>query len=156
MVNLLRLMSLALLFGFAAPAAAQTRDVPYWASVRVDEVNMRVGPGATYRIAWVYRRKELPVKVVRLMQGWRLIEDPDGARGWVLGRFLSRDRGAIVIGTSLAEIRKSADPQSPLLWRVEPGVVGKLGDCESGWCYIDIGGHVGFIPQARIWGHGAP
>ena len=50
----------------AAPAAAQDREVPYWASLRVDEVNMRVGPSAEYKIAWVYRRQGLPVRVVRI------------------------------------------------------------------------------------------
>jgi len=45
---------------------------------------MRVGPGEDYRINWVYHRAHLPVKVLRVMEGWRLIEDPDGARGWVL------------------------------------------------------------------------
>ena len=46
----------------------------------------------------------LPVKVVRVMEGW-LIEDPDGARGWVVARLLSPERGAIVIGEGLAELR---------------------------------------------------
>ncbi|MCB2061211.1 MAG: hypothetical protein KDE21_11930 [Novosphingobium sp.] len=157
MLKRLRLALLALLIGFVgAPATAQEREVPYWASIRVDEVNMRVGPGGSYRIAWVYRRKNLPVKVVRLMQGWRLIEDPDGDSGWMLGRFLTLERGAIVIGKGLADMREEADPASRLLWRVEPGVVGKLGDCESGWCGFEVEGRAGFVNQSRLWGPGEP
>lgn len=117
---------------------------------------MRVGPGGSYRIAWVYRRKNLPVKVVRLMQGWRLVEDPDGERGWMLGRFLTLDRGAIVIGKGVAEMREQADPASRLLWRVEPGVVGRLGDCESGWCSFEVDRRSGFVKQSRLWGPGEP
>ncbi|MCB2075116.1 MAG: hypothetical protein H6917_09940 [Novosphingobium sp.] len=157
MTKRLRLACIAVLIGLAGvPAGAQEREVPYWASIRVDEVNMRVGPGGSYRVAWVYRRKQLPVKVVRLMQGWRLIEDPDGDRGWMLGRFLTLDRGAIVTGEGLADMREQADPASPLMWRVEPGVVGKLGDCESGWCAFDVGGRAGFVSQSRLWGPGEP
>ena len=85
------------LLGLASTVQAQDRDVPYWATIRASELNMRVGPSADYRIDWVYHRPGLPVKVVRLMEGWRLIEDPDGARGWVVARLLSPDRGAIVI-----------------------------------------------------------
>ncbi|MBU1756201.1 MAG: hypothetical protein KJ703_04305, partial [Alphaproteobacteria bacterium] len=69
---------LAALALFAAPAQAQERDVPYWASIRASELNMRVGPSRDYKVSWVYRRPGLPVKVVRVMEGWRLIQDPDG------------------------------------------------------------------------------
>jgi hypothetical protein len=62
------------------PAAAQDRAVPYWAALRAGEVNMRVGPSEDFPIEWVYRRQGLPVKVLRVMQGWRLVEDPT-ARG---------------------------------------------------------------------------
>ena len=117
---------------------------------------MRVGPGVSYRIVWVYRRNNLPVKVVRLKEGWRLIEDPDGERGWMLGRFLSLKRSAIVRGEGLADMREQPDSSSPLLWRLEPGVVGLLGDCEAGWCSFDVDGREGFVPQDRIWGSGEP
>ena len=142
--------------GGAPALAADEVEVPYWASLRVDEVNMRVGPGEDYRITWVYRRVQLPVKVLRLKEGWRLVRDPDGTEGWMLGRFLSRDRGAIVKGEGPAEIREKASASSRVLWRVAPDVVGKLGDCEAGWCRIDTGGHVGFIAQDRLWGAGEP
>ena len=145
-----------LLSVLATPAWAQTAEVPYWASLRVDEVNMRVGPGEDYRIQWVYRRKQLPVKVVRLKEGWRLVEDPEGARGWMLARFLTRDRGAIVQGKGLAEMREKPGAGSRLLWRLEPGVTGALGNCDKGWCRFTVTSHQGFVPQDRLWGAGEP
>jgi SH3-like domain-containing protein len=153
---LFRIAPLALSILVAAPAAAQEDDVPYWATISVDKVNMRVGPAGTYRIVWVYKREGLPVKVVRKREGWRLVEDPDGARGWMLGRFLKRDRSAIVTGDGHAEMREAASPGSPLKWRIEPGVVGMLGECAAGWCALDVGGHKGFVEEARLWGPGNP
>lgn len=146
-------ISIALL---AVPAAAQEREVPYWASIRASKLNMRVGPSADFKIAWVYHRKGLPVKVVRVMEGWRLIEDQDGARGWVVARLLDPDRGAVVIGEGLAAIRAEPNSGSTLRWNAEPGVVGKLGDCEAGWCEIDVQGRAGWIEQKRLWGVGEP
>ncbi len=140
----------------AAPARAEAGDVPYWASVRVDEVNMRVGPSEEYRIVWTYRRALLPVKVLRLKEGWRLVEDVDGATGWMLGRFLSRQRTAMVTGEGLADMREKPDPAARLNWRVEQGVVGQLGDCDAGWCRFEVGRRAGFVEQARLWGDGAP
>lgn len=140
----------------AAPAAAQDAKTPYWASIRAGEVNMRAGPGEDYRIDWVYRRPQLPVKVLRLMEGWRLVEDPDGARGWMLARFLTRQRSAYVKGEGLADMRDKGAADARLLWRVQPGVVALLDDCGEGWCAVRIGERTGYIRQNRLWGAGEP
>lgn len=153
--NLRFLLPLAL-FAIPAQAPAQTREVPYWASLRVDEVNMRVGPGEDYRVLWVFRRKELPVKVLRLKEGWRLVQDPDGAQGWMLARFLNPKRGALVVGRGPAEMREKGEAGAKLLWRLEPGVTGMLGNCEGGWCQLAVGEHKGFVRQERLWGAGEP
>ena len=143
-------------FLLSASATAADRAVPYWASLRVDEVNMRAGPGEDYRISWVYRRPQLPLKVIRLKEGWRLVEDPGGTRGWVLAQFLSRDRGAIVAGQGTAEMREKPGADTRLLWRLQPGVVGKLGDCSADWCSFNVGDRVGYVEQDRLWGAGEP
>jgi SH3-like domain-containing protein len=148
-----------LVLGFwmqAAPVRAADDGVPYWASLRVDEVNMRVGPGEDYHIVWVYRRVQLPLKVLRLKEGWRLVRDPDGAEGWMLGRFLTRKRGAIVTGTAPAEMREQPGGAGRLLWRLEPGVTGNLGDCAANWCRFETSGHAGYVPQDRLFGTGDP
>ncbi len=149
------LFALLLLFA-AAPVAADEDGAPYWASLRGKDVNMRVGPGEDYRINWLYHREDLPMKVLRTMEGWRLVQDPDGARGWMLARFLKRERGAIVTGKAQAEMRERPDPAARLLWRLEPGVTGRLGDCADGWCRFDVAGHAGYVPAGALWGAGAP
>jgi SH3-like domain-containing protein len=140
----------------AASAAAAETGVPYWASLRVNEVNMRVGPGEDYRISWVYRRQQLPLKVLRLKEGWRLVEDPGGAKGWVLAQFLSRKRGAIVAGQGPAGMHERPGTGTKLLWQLEPGVVGMLGECIAGWCQINVAGSAGYVAQDRLWGAGEP
>jgi SH3-like domain-containing protein len=145
-----------LLLAFAAPAWAQDGKVPYWASLRVETANMRVGPSESYPIDWVYKRKGLPVKVVRLMQGWRLVVDPDGTQGWINARMLTLERTAVVVGDGLAAIRAEPSAAAALRWNAEPGVIGKLGSCESEWCQIDVDGRRGWIEASRIWGDGDP
>ena len=135
-------------------AAAQNREVPYWASLRAGEVNMRVGPSEDFPIEWVYHRQGLPVKVLRVMQGWRLVQDPDGARGWIIARLLTPERGAIVVGGKLAELREAGDADARVLWRAEPGVVGALGDCDAGWCRFAVGARKGWVRAERLWGAG--
>ncbi|WP_323982138.1 SH3 domain-containing protein [Novosphingobium aureum] len=141
----------------SAPAHAEDDNgVPYWASIDAEVANMRVGPGNSFRIEWVYRRMHLPVKVVRREGPWRQIEDPDGTRGWMRDLLLSRQRGAIVRAGELVEMHAEGNSGSALLWQVEPGVVGLLGECEAGWCSFDVEGHRGFVREDAIWGAGAP
>ncbi len=151
---LVRLAVVALLA--AAPLSAQERDVPYWASIRAETINMRAGPGRDFPIEWVYRRVGLPVKVVRVHEGWRLVRDPDGAEGWMTASLLSIDRGAMVTGQDLVEMRQTPDGGARVKWKLEPGVVGRLGDCEAGWCEVDVGGRAGYVRQDRLWGAGEP
>lgn len=140
----------------AVAAAAQDREVPYWATIKAETLNMRAGPGRDFPVRWVYRREGLPLKVVRVHEGWRLVRDPAGDEGWVTANLLSADRGALVTGEDLAAIRDKPIGSSRLKWNVEPGVVVALGKCEAGWCAIDAQGHRGFMQAARLWGAGEP
>jgi SH3-like domain-containing protein len=152
-----RFLPLFALPGFAFPALAQdSAETPYWASVRVSEVNMRVGPGEDYRILWVYKRPMLPLKVLRIKEGWRFVRDPNGAQGWVLARFLTRQRTAFVQGKEPAEMREAGENGARLLWRLAPGVIGKLGDCNKAWCSFTTGARQGYVPLDRLWGAGDP
>ncbi|KHK91613.1 SH3 domain-containing protein [Novosphingobium malaysiense] len=151
------ILHLLALCALAAPARADDDDkVPYWASIDTDVANMRVGPGNTYKIEWVYRRLHLPVKIIRREGPWRQIEDPAGDKGWMRDLLLSRQRSAIVIGDGLVEMHAEASGSSPMLWRVEPGVVGLLGECDGGWCGFDTDGHKGFVREDALWGAGEP
>lgn len=139
----------------AAPASAQNREVPYWATIKAEKLNMRAGPGRDFPIRWVYSRAGLPLKVIRVHEGWRLVRDPAGEEGWVTGNLLSKDRGAIVVGDGLAAIRAAPSAGAKLRWNAEPGVVGKLGECEGGWCEFDVAGRAGYVRADRLWGAGS-
>lgn len=157
MARMLRfIVSLLAAVVLAAPLTAADREVPYWASIRAEKLNMRAGPGRDFPIEWVYRRAGLPVKVIRVHQGWRFVRDPAGAEGWMNASLLSADRGALVIGKGLASMREGPSSAAKLKWNLEPGVVGKLGECEAGWCQFDVAGHRGFVEAARLWGAGEP
>lgn len=142
----------AVLAVFAAPLRAQERALPYWATLRYDEVRMRVGPSGEYPIDWVYKRKGLPMKVVRMREGWRLVEDHEGAQGWIASSQLDPARGVLVLGAGLADLRAGPSAESTLKWRAEPGVVASLLRCRDDWCELNINGRKGWVQRARLWG----
>ena len=67
-----------------------------------------------------------------------------------------RTRGAIVVGKGLAEMHDSDAAGSAIKWKLEPGVVGRLGDCEENWCEFSVGERSGFVEANRLWGAGEP
>jgi len=140
----------------AAPSQAAGDDFPAWRSLRDPLVNMRAGPGEDYAIRFVYHRQHLPVKGLRAYQGWVFVQDADGARGWIMLRFLAKAPNVLIRGAGPVEMRAGPGRQTPLLWRLAPGVVGRLGECREGWCRIDVDKRVGFVPQDRLWGVGKP
>ncbi|WP_168071098.1 SH3 domain-containing protein [Sphingomonas kaistensis] len=146
-----RLAGLVLL-GLAAGASAQDRAVPYWASISSGEAMMRTGPARTYPGIWLYKRRDLPIRVLKIHENWRLIEDSEGTRGWMLRTMLSDTRTAIVKGSEPRPVRASADDGSRVRYLAEPGVVGRIDECGEGWCHIRFGKREGHIKVADLWG----
>jgi SH3-like domain-containing protein len=145
-------LAAALLLGLAATASAQDRPVPYWASIQSGEAMMRTGPGRTYPGVWLYKRRDLPVRVLKRHENWRLIEDSEGTRGWMLRTMLSDTRTALVKGSAPRPVHAEADEGSRVRYLAEPGVVGRIDDCGAGWCNIKIGEREGSIRVADLWG----
>lgn len=146
------IIAAAALIAVVGPAAAQSDpELPYWASINVDEARMRKGPSPDVPVTWEYRRKDLPVRVIARFETWRKIEDPDGTTGWMAARLLSRTRTAIVIG-GIQAMRKEPGLSSAVSYRAEAGVVGRITDCKDGWCLFDVKGRKGWIQTDHIWG----
>lgn len=149
-----RAFVIAALVCLAAPAAAQEKQPPYWASIASGEAMMRTGPGKNYPGTWLYKRRDLPVRVVKTYPNWRLIEDPEGTRGWMLVTLLSDRRTAIVKPGEPRPIHERPDPSSRVAYLAEPNVVGRIDKCANGWCRIKIGKGQGHVRTTDLWGVG--
>jgi len=140
------------LLGLAAGASAQDRPVPYWASLASGEAMMRTGPARTYPGIWLYKRRDLPVKVLKRFENWRLIQDSEGVRGWMLRTMLSDRRTALVAGSSPRPVHARRDEASRVRYLAEPGTVGRIDECGEGWCHIVVGSREGHIKVSDVWG----
>ena len=145
-------LTLATVGAITAAEAQKRRETPYWASIASGKALMRTGPGQTYPATWLYRRADLPIKVLEVYQNWRKIQDPDGTVGWMMVSLLSDTRTAIVRGNELRALHEQADARSPILFRAEPGVVGRISRCRDGWCYFNVRGRRGYVRSEQIWG----
>ena len=141
-----------LIVAATAPAAAQEKQPPYWASIASGQAMTHTGPGRNYPNVWLYQRRDLPVRVVKKYENWRLIQDPDGAQGWMLVTMLSDRRTAIVKPGQPRPVRVGAYDGARIQYAAEPGVVGRIGKCDGGWCKIEIGNRRGYVRTSDIWG----
>ena len=141
-----------LIAAVAAPAAAQEKQPPYWASIASGQAMTHTGPGRNYPNVWLYQRRDLPVRVVKKYENWRLIQDPDGAQGWMLVTMLSDRRTAIVKPGQPRPVRVGPYDGAKPQYMAEPGVVGRIGKCDDGWCRIEVGNRKGYVRVSDIWG----
>jgi SH3-like domain-containing protein len=146
----------SLLLAASGALAQSQQKTPYWASIEEPEARMRTGPSTEFPVKWVYKRQNLPVKVVAVHSVWRKVEDPDGDQGWMHVRLLSPKRTAVVTGGGTGALREAPQETARIAWRVEAGVVGRIDECEKGWCRFENAGRFGYIESDRLWGEEAP
>lgn len=153
------LASIALLLAATAANAATEPSilnpsglpVPRFVSLKSDEVNVRVGPGKRYPIRYVYRRAQLPVKIIEEFAHWRKIADHEGASGWVHKGMIDGKRTVIILDKT-QNLYADPDATSRIVMRAKPLVVGHVLECEADWCDLEIEGRSGWIRKSDVWG----
>ncbi len=154
-------------FVFAASALAQDGGsernagkvtglpLPRFVSLKADEVNARVGPGADYQIAWVFRRAGLPVEVLAEYENWRQVRDSDGGTGWVAAPLTSARRTAVVAPwvkeRTLFQLTSSRGGSTAIA-QIEPGAIVDIMQCDGDDCEVYAGKQKGWVPQKNLWG----
>ena len=149
------LLTASLIVAVAAPAFAQEKQPPYWASIASGQAMTHTGPGRNYPNVWLYQRRDLPVRVIKKYETWRLIQDPDGAKGWMLVTMLSDRRTAMIKPGEPRAVRSDPDDNAAVRYMAEQGVVGRIDHCKgNGWCRIEIGKKQGYVRTSDLFGVG--
>jgi SH3-like domain-containing protein len=144
----------------AHPAAPQAvgpsgLPLPRFVSLKSDRVNVRVGPGETYDIAWQFVRSKLPVEVTAEFENWRKIRDSDGEEGWVFQSLLSGERTVVMApndDTPAFPLRQQPSASARIAAYLSPGVLADVEECREGWCEISGPRFEGWIQQDLLWG----
>ncbi|NUS71375.1 MAG: SH3 domain-containing protein [Ensifer adhaerens] len=142
-----------------AAKGASGLPLPRFVSLKSKSVNLRIGPSVDYAVAFRYMKPGVPVEIIQEYDNWRRIRDADGTEGWVNQALLSGDRTAVAApwmrgkGEGVfVNMRRDAQGNSPIVARMEPGVIVKVGECNGDWCHAEAQGVEGWIAQGEIWG----
>jgi SH3-like domain-containing protein len=156
LVSIVATVATLAIAGQAASAPLTTGlQVPRFVSLKAGRVNVRVGPGEDYKIAWVFTRTGLPIEVIQEYDTWRRVRDSDGAVGWVFNSLLSGKRTAVVAPWTSGDprpLRDSAAADAAVVAYLEPGVQASIDRCHAGWCRVAGANFDGWIQQDQLWG----
>jgi len=125
--------------------------LPRFASLQSNEVNFRAGPGENYPKQWVYHRAEMPVEIIEEFDIWRRVRDYQGVIGWVKVGLLSGHRTAIITDARRS-LHKRAEPDSPTVALLDPGVIARILECDGPWCRLEVQGYKGWLKRDEFWG----
>lgn len=133
--------------------------LPRFVSLKATRVNLRIGPGRDYAVAWLYTRPGVPMEVIQEYDNWRRVRDAEGTEGWVYQSLLSGERTAMAAPwkaaspeNELINMRREARSNARIVARLEPGVVVNVKACDGDWCEASAEGVSGYVSQSEIWG----
>ena len=128
--------------------------LPRMVSLRSNLINARSGPGARYPIEWVYQQKGAPVEIIAEFELWRKMKDWDGSETWVHKSMLSGARSIKMTAKGESNIYASDNYQSPIIAKVEDGVIGAVKKCapNSNFCLIKFDTIEGWVPKRNMFG----
>lgn len=125
--------------------------IPRFVSLKAGEANARRGPSLDHRIDWVFRHRDMPLKVTGEFGNWRRVEDNEGQGGWVHYTMISGVR-TVLFETDHAPMRSRPEAAADEVAEAEVGAIGRLGECDHDWCRISAGGERGWVRKSQLWG----
>ena len=116
-----------------------------------NKVNVRYGPSLDHPVKYIYRKINLPVKVIDKKENFRRIIDHKRNSGWIHISQLRPSRSLITTNEKI--LFKNSTKYSKPLAKLDQGRLLKIIKCEEKWCNIKTGDYSGWIiKDNNIWG----
>lgn len=155
----MRVVYLGIFLTLTASALAtdkpESNRVPRFASLKSNNITMRVGPGYNYPIQWEYHRAHLPLEIIAEFEDWRKVRDKSGDSGWIHKSMLSQKRYVIILKDDLL-LRKNEDPESKAVGRFQENVIVQVVKCNALNCQLltktPAFSIKGWAPRRHLWG----
>tara|TARA_B100000427_G_scaffold324278_1_gene329160 strand:+ start:821 stop:1264 length:444 start_codon:yes stop_codon:yes gene_type:complete len=130
------------------PSLAISNDT--FLSLKKNKVNVRYGPGFNYEVKYIYRKKNLPVKVIDKKENFRKIIDIKKNSGWIHISQLKKSKSFITTKDKIL-FKKPSTFSKPIV-KVEKGRLLIYKKCQNDWCKVETGNYTGWLEINNIWG----
>ena len=119
-------------------------------SLKKNKVNVRYGPGFDYEVKYIYKKKNLPLKILDKKGNWRKIIDIKKNSGWIHWSQLKKINSFITIDQKILFLKPSLF--SKPIAKIQGGRLLLVDKCVTGWCKIETEEYSGWIDSANLWG----
>ena len=115
-----------------------------------NKVNVRYGPSFDYPIKFIYKKIQLPLKVIDEKENFRRIVDHKKNSGWIHVSQLRKSKSLIATSTKI--LFKKPTKYSKPIAKIDKGRLLKVKKCQKNWCNIQTDKFSGWIDKTNVWG----
>ena len=119
-------------------------------SLKNSKVNVRYGPSLDSPVKYIYKKINLPVKLIDKTKLFRKIIDLKNNSGWIHWTQLKESNSIITLENKIL-FKKPSSFSKPLA-KIEEGRLLVLKKCQKNWCKIKTEEYSGWIKTNNIWG----
>jgi len=122
----------------------------YYLILKNNKVNVRYGPGFDYPIKFIYKKKNLPIKVIDKKENFRRIIDFKNNSGWIHTSQLKKGKAFILLEDQIL-FKKPTKYSKPIL-KIAKGRLLVVKKCKKIWCRVKTENYTGWIKSEKVWG----
>ena len=145
-----RKLLILLLLTFIFPINIFAKENSYYLILKNNEVNVRYGPGFDYPIKYVYKKKNLPIKVIDKKENFRRIIDFKKNSGWIHVSQLKKGKSLILLKDQIL-FSKPTRYSKPII-KIAKGSLLLVKKCKNKWCKVKTEDYLGWVITNNIWG----
>ena len=145
-----RKLLILLLLTFIFSTNIFAKENSYYLILKNNEVNVRYGPGFDYPIKYVYKKKNLPIKVIDKKENFRRIIDFKKNSGWIHVSQLKKGKSLILLKDQIL-FSKPTRYSKPII-KIAKGRLLLVKKCKKKWCKVKTQDYLGWIVANNIWG----
>ena len=146
----MRSIIIIFLFFFIFQSTSSSNEKDYFVMLKYKKVHVRYMPSLKSPIKYIYKKINLPVKVIDKKEHFRKIIDLKKNSGWIHKSQLIKSKSLIT--TSEKILYKKPTKYSEPVAKLEKGRLLILKKCLKNWCKIKSDNYSGWIKTNNVWG----
>ena len=146
----MRISFYIILITFSFMNILSAEENSYYLLLKNNKVNVRYGPGFDYPIKFIYKKKNLPIKVIDKKENFRRIIDFKNNSGWIHTSQLKDGKVFILLEDQIL-FKKPTKYSKPIL-KISKGRLLLVKKCKKIWCRVKTKNYTGWIKSEKVWG----
>jgi len=146
----MRISFYIILITFSFMNILSAEENSYYLLLKNNKVNVRYGPGFDYPIKFVYKKKNLPIRVIDKKENFRRIIDFKNNSGWIHTSQLKKGEAFILLEDQIL-FKKPTKYSKPIL-KIAKGRLLVVKKCKKIWCRVKTENYTGWVKNEKVWG----